>query len=426
MTVMDSVKGLLRPMVGPARQVGRRVSLALFRLAGRRLWRAAVPATTAATVSDVTTSATAGAERVLVVRLDEIGDMVLLSPFLQGLRELYPRADITLVTKPACQNLAALCPHVDRVLAFAPAKGRLGLPRALVRAYRFARAELTGGYTLAIAPRFDADASYMAGAVVYMSGATRRVGYGEAATAGKAIADRGFDSFYTELVPVRAGACHEVVRSLDVLRYLGYTGGEPDLELYTDAAARARAAELLAGSERTLRIVVALSTGSPHRLWPPERYAAVMQSVAKGHKCTFILVGGDSYAAESARYLEAECLELNIINIVGQTTLRESAAVMQAADLYLGGDTGMMHMAAAAGLGGVVISCHPQTGDATHANSPVRFGPWHAAGITVLQPAPHHGCEHGCNSLVPHCILNVTVDMVVTALESSIAGREKG
>lgn len=424
MTVMDSVKGLLRPMVGPARRVGRRVSLALFRLAGRRLWRAAVPATTAAAVPNVTTSATA-AERILVVRLDEIGDMVLLSPFLRGLREMYPRADITLVTKPACQNLAALCPHVDRVLAFAPAKGRLGLPRALVRAYRFARTELTGGYTLAIAPRFDADASYMAGAVVYMSGATRRVGYGEAATAGKAIADRGFDSFYTELVPVRAGACHEVVRSLDVLRYLGYTGGEPDLELYTDAAAQARVAELLTGSAGTIRIAMALSTGARQKIWPRERYAAVMQSVAKGHKCTFIITGGDSYSAEAARYLETECPELNIINIVGQTTLRESAAVMQAADLYLGGDTGMVHMAAAAGLGGVVIFSQPPLAT-THAYSPVRFAPWHAAGITVLQPAPQPGCEHGCNSLVPHCILNVTVDMVETALEASIAGREKG
>ena len=57
-------------------------------------------------------------DSILVIRLDEIGDMVMLSPFLRELRRNNPRAHITLVVKPEVYNLVERCPYVNEVLSF--------------------------------------------------------------------------------------------------------------------------------------------------------------------------------------------------------------------------------------------------------------------------------------------------------------------
>ena len=63
-------------------------------------------------------------DSILVIRLDEIGDMVMMSPLLRELRRNYPSAHITLVVKPAVYNLVELCPYVDETLTFPKANGR--------------------------------------------------------------------------------------------------------------------------------------------------------------------------------------------------------------------------------------------------------------------------------------------------------------
>lgn len=171
--------------------------------------------------------------RILVVRLDEIGDMVLMSPFLRELRRNHPDAEITLIVKPTVYNLVELCPYVDYIKVFhAPYPGRGRFFRLMLAASKFVRSELTGSYDLAIVPRFDADASYGAGFIAFFSKARRRLGYENAVTSVKSISDCGFDDLYTDLIPARKGAVHEVERNMDVLRYLGYTIIDTGLELW--------------------------------------------------------------------------------------------------------------------------------------------------------------------------------------------------
>jgi len=56
--------------------------------------------------------------RVMMIRLDEIGDLVLMTPFLRELRRSLPQAWISLVVKPGCFNLMEQCPYVQEVLTF--------------------------------------------------------------------------------------------------------------------------------------------------------------------------------------------------------------------------------------------------------------------------------------------------------------------
>lgn len=192
--------------------------------------------------------------KILVVRLDEIGDMVLTTPFLRELRRNYPYAEITLVVKPAVYNLVELCPYIDKINIFTKANGRWAVFQNINRAKKFAYKELEQDYDLAIVPRFDSDLDYMAGAIAFYTGASRRIGYAPWVLPRKSKSDAGLEGFYTDFVPARKGVCHEVERNLDILRYLGCGIENTSLELWIDKHDKQVAKKLLStrgGAETT-------------------------------------------------------------------------------------------------------------------------------------------------------------------------------
>src|SRR5687767_4035525 len=70
---------------------------------------------------------TGSVEKILVIKLDAIGDFVLSSAFLRELRRTYPNASITLVTPPTSASLAELCPYINQLVIFDPSsKSRVG------------------------------------------------------------------------------------------------------------------------------------------------------------------------------------------------------------------------------------------------------------------------------------------------------------
>ena len=66
-------------------------------------------------------------KNILLIRLDEIGDVVLMTPLLREMRSNYPEADITLIVKPQVYNLVELCPYVNKVMTFDRYEGRFSL-----------------------------------------------------------------------------------------------------------------------------------------------------------------------------------------------------------------------------------------------------------------------------------------------------------
>src|SRR5271166_4625161 len=128
----------------------------------------------------------ADARSILVVRLDALGDVVLTGPFLRELRHNAPKARITLVVQPSTFNLVELCPYVDQVLKFQVNSDH---PSQMRLAWRFltfcARHIWTRRWDMAINPRFDVD-PYGATLLLWLSRASRRVGYSQYVTPGKA------------------------------------------------------------------------------------------------------------------------------------------------------------------------------------------------------------------------------------------------
>jgi ADP-heptose:LPS heptosyltransferase len=84
--------------------------------------------------------------------------------------------------------------------------------------------------------------------------------------------------------------------------------------------------------------------------------------------------------------------------------------------MYIGNDTGPMHIAAAAGVAVVAVFCHPIGGDALSAYSPARFAPVGVPSRIVRPATATPPCTSACVANEPHCITAVTVDEVLAAV----------
>ena len=354
-------------------------------------------------------------KRILVVRLDEIGDVVLFLPFLRELRGNASGAWVTLVVKPTTKNLVELCPYIDELITF---DGKLlSFTPSLSQyygAFQFAKKHLWKQcFDAALLTRWDFDQS---GAVVlsYFSGATKRIGYSETVSPLKINFNNGYDCLLTETI--RTSSEHELERNLDVLLALGGSVKNSELEVWLSNADKSYADQLFEQScIGAADKVVAYGIGASERrkTWPVKNFLELGQFLLKEF-CSHIVVVGSDSDHSLGHYLQDE-LGVKVINIAGQTTLRQAAAVLRKCDMFIGNDSGPMHLASAVKTPVIEVSCHPQQGPTSHRYSPVRFGPRSPVAISLQPLLPVSPCIDSCEADQAHCILGVTVSNVIEA-----------
>lgn len=354
------------------------------------------------------------AKHVLIVRLDEIGDAVLMTPFLRELRRNLPDAKISVVTKPAVTNLLERCPYVDAVLSYdwSEGGGRLDTWRRHWRALRLSRRFWRRDpVDFAILPRWDSDI-YHGAFLTYFSGAPRRVAYSERVNDIKRRINAGYDGLFTDVVP-DGGVAHEVERNLNLLRFLGASVDSDRLELWLAREDEQFADRVLDGHKASSVIAMGIGARDPRKIWPVSNFIQLGKWLSDTLRAQILLLGGQ----EERPLAEQLCAHLGepAINLVGGTTLRQAGALLQRCQLYVGVDTGPMHLAAAAGVPVVAIFCHPKGGSPAHANAPQRFGPWGVPAI-VLQPEAQPPCRDSCVEREAHCILGVSLEKVKEAV----------
>lgn len=365
-------------------------------------------------------------KRVLVVRLDEIGDVVMTTPFLRELRWNLPDAWITLVVKPAVYNLVELCPYVNEVLTYDwNTQGRFWQLRRHGRALALAWKHLwRRRFDLAILPRWDVD-HYHGTFVLYFSGAPWHVGYSENVIDHKRRLNSSYDLLFTHVLDDNT-LKHEVEHNLEVIRFLGGAVQEDRLELWVGEEDDAFAEQVLTlhgVHSDDLLIAFNPGAGAPRRMWPLANFMELGDWLRKECHARIVVVGG---AGEGSLGQELQQqLGKMVVNVVGQTTLRQTGALLKRSHLYVGNDAGPMHLSAAVGVPVVEISCHPRSGSPIHPNSPRRFGPW-GVPHSVLQPEmAFDPCSEACTAAQAHCILRVTVEQVKEAIVCLLGGNTR-
>jgi heptosyltransferase-2 len=363
------------------------------------------------------------ARRIVVIRPDEIGDVVMTTAFLRELRRAAPTAHVTLVVNAAARPLVATCPHVDAVVTFRTAAPRALRPLVLPwRAGRLGRALRRGGPPdLVLLPRWGTDAVFATYAA-YFTGARARVGFSEAVDGRKRALNRGFDRLLTHALPFD-GWRHDVAHTFTMLRAVGAAVSNEALELWPDAADAAFAERALAPLRAGTGPVVALGPSGGHSVlkqWPPARFAALADRLREEFGASVVLVGAPAEEA-LAEAIRDGCASPPH-SIVGATTLRQLAAVLRRCALYVGNDAGPLHVASAVGTPVVGIY---------GASDPTRFGPWAGRAQVVWRPpqcAPVHRPSRPdrCPRCVLHepvCLTGISVADVIDACRAALDPR---
>ena len=353
---------------------------------------------------------------IVVVLLDEIGDVVLTTPFLRQLRHNARDAWITLIVKPAVYNLVELCPYVNQVVTFDwHTRGHFRKIKLHWRALMLSKRYLWHRrFSMAIVPRWDVD-HYHATFVAYFSGAATRVCYSENVNALKKKLNRDFDELVTHVI-TESPLKHEVQRNLFVIDYLGGSVCDDYLEMWLSSDDLEFAEKIMKENgvdAETPLVTLGIGAGDTRRMWPIENFIEVARRLEREQKARIIIIAGASEKSLSWRLCQA--LEKRVIDMSGNTSLRQACALLRRSVLFIGNDSGPMHLAAAVGVPVIEISAFPLNAPPDGPNSPERFHPW-GVPFLVLQPqttlAP---CTVTCKATAAHCIKAVSVDDVLNA-----------
>lgn len=286
------------------------------------------------------------AKNILAVRLDNIGDVIMLGPALRALKETSPTARVTLLASRAGGDAATLLPWVDDVIVWRPIWQDVGnhLPFDPLR-------ELKQITELA-ARRFDAaliftsfsQTPHVPGYVCYLAGIPLRAGESK---------EFGGGTLTNEL----RGApdeMHQAERNLRLVEQLGFAARDRQLAVVIPGEARIAAWALLADAgiqPGEAYILLHPGASAAARRYPAERYAVVARELAaRGWRV--VVTGTDR---ERLLVERVTCEAAGVVALVGDTTLAEYAALVERAALVLCNDSLPMHLADATRTPEVVL-----------------------------------------------------------------------
>ena len=278
--------------------------------------------------------------KVLVRAPNWVGDAMMCIPALAAIRQSRGGDEIVILARPAVADVLAGQSFADRILQYdyrRRHKGWLGR-EALISEIR--------------RERFDAAVlfqnAFEAAWIAWRARIPARIGY----------ARDGRGALLTTAIPVpRLGEIptHESNYYLELLRRAGWVEGRQEIapvRLFIPEASIETAKNALrkAGvKEKSWRVAIApgASYGAA-KCWPPERFAALADRLISECNADVIFFGTPGEREIAARIFSA--MKYRAISLVGETSTRELAALFSACSVFIGNDSGAMHVAAAAGL----------------------------------------------------------------------------
>ncbi len=279
--------------------------------------------------------------RVLISRLSHIGDCILAIPMLNAVRQHYPKAFIAWVVERPSAPLLEGHEALDELIVLK--RGWLKSPKTVWHLRRRLR-------NLRFDISIDPQCLTKSAVVGWLAGARTRIGF--AGEEGREL------SRWLNNRLVSRTRQHMVDRGLELLRPIGIQRPKARYLLPIDPAAEAVAADLADREENRQGIVVINpGAGWQSRIWPPERYGQVAQYLWDQHTLRSVVAWyGDEERAMGEQIVAASD---GRAVLAPPTDLLSLAAVLKRSRMYLGSDTGPLHLAVAVGT--QCVSLHGPT-----------------------------------------------------------------
>lgn len=335
-------------------------------------------------------------KRILVVKLDHLGDVILATPVFSNLRHAYPNAELHALTGRWSRVVLERHPDVNAVFDYnSPAFSRTGQSTTLKQAFQLYRELHRQKYDLIIELRGDWRTTKFS----LLQLTPHRL-------------SRAALQIENKLGRPRFSGTHETTRNLDVLRHAGIPTSIQTATFSVTTADEKWASDFLAIHKIDKQCpLVAIHPGSPIPLkrWLPERYAKLADWLIarKGTQVLFVGVKDEiPIVTEIQRRMKGIS-----INIAGETTLTQLASILHTCNMFIGNDSGPMHLAAAVGTPTIGLY---GPGD------PTRFAPIGVACQTIRRkldcpPCLGTTCQFGKDG----CMSKIQVPDVIQVLEKA-------
>lgn len=329
-------------------------------------------------------------QRLLVRSPNWVGDAVMSLPVISGLRKIFPQADITVLASPRVAALFQGLPGVVEVVPYPAGRGKWQVLW-----------NLRGRFDLALALPNSLESALG----LWLVAVPLRVGY--AADARRPLLNLSVAGRR------HLAGLHQVYYYLGLLQALGGIESFTPPTLYLRDLEMATAAQLLPIGDPASGPWVGLSPGAaygPAKRWPPEHFAALGRELAAEFNARLVLLGGKD-EAPVAQQVE-ERLDLPVLNLVGQTDLRQALAVLSRLNLLVTNDSGLMHAAAA--LQVPLVALFGST-------DPVATGPFTGQATVLRHPLPCAPClERTCDRDYA-CLTAISVEEAMAAARGRLA-----
>ena len=343
--------------------------------------------------------------RILVIRLDLIGDLVLSMTTIRALKHTYPDAAIDLLALPTSATVVTGDPDLNEIITYDPNVWRR--PRALVHpknwsnAYTILRNLHARDYDIAVSVF-----GRWAGVLATLSGARRRVGFGH----------ENYPGLMTDSVRGyhwRSGDHkHEVDYCLELAKAAGAIISTTDRIplLYVDEQAQQQLDHLferegIVPDKPVIACHISSNNGQSKR-WPVPYWATLIDLLIREQNVQVILTGapGDTPLIECVTRQMHE----KAFNLAGKTSLPQLVALLKRANLVISGDSGPMHIAAAVGT--PLIAIHGPT-------DPALSGPVSPTAIVLRSEIWCSPCYNAkdsadCRFFTTQCMKNILPSQV--------------
>lgn len=337
-------------------------------------------------------------KKILVVRTDRLGDVVLTTPALRALRENCPQSHIAIMVSPHTRELLDDNPYIDEVIVYDKDKK----DKRVIGFLKFVMALKKKRFDLAIVLH----AKKRTELITFLADIPKRIGYG----------NRKFGFLLTDRIPDtrHLGLKHEIDYCLDILTKLGLaiTDRRPYIALKKESlewADEFLKTQSIAGHDK----IAGLHPGAscPSKRWLRDRFVVLANRLVEDYGFKIIIVAHGKENVAIADEL-AKNIRYPVINLAGKLTLSQLAAVLKRCAIFISNDSGPVHIASAVGTPVISIFGRNQAG-----LSPLRWGP-------VGERDKYLHKEVGCSVCLAHkceisfdCLKAITVDDVLKAVD---------
>ena len=334
--------------------------------------------------------------RILLIRLDNLGDVLLTTPAFRAVRRALPEAHLTLLAGRAGCEIGQLNPDIDETLLYqAPNEDvYFRLPQDPARELAVVERLEERNFDAAVIFTSYKQSALPAAYLCYLAGIPIRAA-GSFEGPGSLLTHR---HRYEETVPPK----HETLRGLELTQSLGFPVVEPEMVLVPREEDEEGAARLLERQGVESFALVHPGASASSRTYPQERYREVVEELAKQSGLPVLVTGGPDEEDLARRVAGPSGIALG-----GETSFGEFAALVGRAAVVVTNNTGTTHVASA--LKRPVVTVFAGT------NPAEQWRPWRTQYQLLTHPVPCAPCYKRVCPIGHECLTGIAPGTVVHA-----------